>query len=84
LRTAPTNDLDRIRALAESLDCWLPDDVALLTGVTLNTTEAWRKRGKGPSYVMAGNRILYPRAAVAAFLAAHTRERTSVATKDAL
>ena len=83
MRTAPTDDLERIRALAQSLDCLLDDDVALLTGVTQGTTEAWRKRGKGPSYVMAGNRVLYPRAAVAAFIADKTRDRASLA-KDSL
>ena len=84
LKTAPTDDLERVRALAGSLDCLLPDDVALLTGTQPGTLLAWRKRGTGPSYVMAGNRVLYPRAAVAAYLAGKTRDRTRVAVADAL
>lgn len=84
MRTAPLDDLDRIRALADSLDCLLDDDVALLTGVTQGTTEAWRRRGQGPSYVMAGNRVLYPRAALAAFITSRIRERAPVAMKGEL
>lgn len=84
MRTAPLDDLDRIRALANSLDCLLDDDVALLAGVTQGTTEAWRRRGQGPSYVMAGNRVLYPRAALVAFIASRTRDRTPVAMKGEL
>ena len=84
MRTAPLDELDRIRELANSLDCLLDDDVALLTGVTQGTTEAWRRRGQGPSYVMAGNRVLYPRAALAAFIASRTRDRTPMPKKGEL
>ncbi len=76
MKTAPTDDIERVRALAESLDCILEDDLNLLTDTQPGTSLAWRKRGKGPAYVMAGNRVLYPRAAVAAYLADKTRERT--------
>ena len=75
LRTASTADLDRIRALAALFDCLLDDDVALLFGVTLGTLEAWRKRGKRPDYAQAGNRVLYTRTAVDAFIADRIRER---------
>ena len=67
-----------------ALDCMLEDDLNVLTGTVPGTTEAWRKRGKGPAYVVAGNRVLYPRAAVAAYLADKTRDRTRVSVADAL
>ena len=37
--------------------------------------EAWRKRGTGPSYILIGNRYLYPRQAVSEYLHGLTRER---------
>lgn len=68
----------RVREIALSLDA-LPDaDFALLANVLPSTTEAWRKRGTGPSYARIGNAVFYPRAAVAEFLASKTRERSSV------
>jgi len=51
---------------------------------TQSTVEAWRKRGQGPAYILLGNRYLYPRKAVAKYLDSITRERTSVAAKEAL
>ena len=59
---------DRLRNLADSLDCLTEQDFMLLTKPTEGTVEAWRKRGKGPDYILAGNRFLYPRQAVASFL----------------
>lgn len=77
-------ELARIRALAESLDCILDEDLQLLGGVKGTTTEAWRKRGRGPGYIVFGNRVLYPRKAVASFLQAQTRERTLTSTRGEL
>lgn len=71
----PTQEQDRIRALAQSLDCMTEDDLNLLTDTKPGTTESWRKRGKGPAYVLIGNRYLYPRKAVAEFLQINVRER---------
>jgi len=51
---------DRVRSLAESVDCITEDDLARLGGVTLGTVEAWRKRGSSPPYIVFGNTILYP------------------------
>ena len=67
----------RLRALADSLDCLTEQDFMLLTDTTEGTVEAWRKRGKGPDYILIGNRFLYSRQAVAAFLSASTRQRNS-------
>ena len=84
MRTAPTDDLDRIRAIAHSLDCMIDGDLQALGGLQPGTTEAWRKRGKGPPYLIFGNRPLYPRGPAAAYLQTLIRERTQVATRSGL
>lgn len=77
-------DNDRIRALADSLGCVTEWDVSDLGRIAPTTLEAWRKRGKGPPYVLFGNRFLYPRDALREFLIAHQRERSAVAPKTVL
>jgi len=77
-------ELERVRALAESLGCILDEDLQLLGGVKGTTTDAWRRRGKGPDYILFGNRVLYPRKALAAFLQARTRERIPASMKGLL
>lgn len=79
-----TEDLDRVRELAASLDCIAEQDLCLLARIAPTTAEAWRKRGKGPAYVLIGNRFLYPRAAVSEFLHTLVRERRPVSAKGAL
>ena len=74
----------RLRALADRLDCLTEQDFMLLTDTTEGTVESWRKRGRGPDYILAGNRYLYPRQAVATFLAASTRQRNSTLGKELL
>lgn len=68
-------DIERIRRMADSLDCLLEDDFRLLAGATRGTVEAWRKRGQGPAYIRLGNRVLYPREAVSEYLRSIVRER---------
>ncbi len=68
-------DIERIRRMADSLDCLLEDDFRLLAGATRGTVEAWRKRGQGPAYIRLGNRVLYPRDAVSDYLRSIVRER---------
>ena len=80
----PTLEQERVRALAHSLDCLPEDDVGLLAKVTQSTLENWRKRGTGPAYVLIGNRYLYPRAAVAAFIQSNVRERRVALAKEML
>lgn len=75
---------EELRDLARSLDCLTESQVHLLAGVTPGTAEAWRKRGKGPAYVLFGNRYLYPRAAVSQFLQGQLRERSSTSAKGLL
>ena len=77
-------DQDRIRALAQSLDCFSEFDLCLLAGITENTCESWRKRGKGPAYSLIGNRYFYPRSAVAEFVQRNVRERCDVSAKGLL
>ena len=71
-------EIDRIRCMAESLDCFIEEDFQQLAGATSNTVEAWRKRGTGPSYIRLGTRYLYPRKAVAKHLESITRVRVSL------
>ncbi|WP_313297381.1 helix-turn-helix domain-containing protein [Diaphorobacter sp.] len=77
-------EVDRVRLMAEKLDCFLEEDFQELAMATPITVEAWRKRGRGPAYILLGNRYLYPRKAVAKYLEEITRERHSVSAKEAL
>jgi hypothetical protein len=73
-----TAESERLRALADRLDCLTEQDFQLLTGATAGTVEAWRKRHQGPDYIRLGNRYFYPRAAVADHMRRLTRERHSL------
>ena len=84
LQPAAENQLDRLRTLADKLDCLTETDIMLLGKLSQSTVEAWRKRGTGPAYILLGNRYLYPRKAVPKYLEGITRERNSVAAKEAL
>jgi hypothetical protein len=77
-------DSPRLRELADRLDFMTVADLCLLAEVEPSTAESWRKRGEGPAYVMAGRRVLYPRAAVAEWLQGRLRERRTVPGKDLL
>ena len=77
-------ETERVRHMAERLDCFIEEDFQSLAGATAKTVEAWRKRGQGPAYILLGNRYLYPRKAVAKYLESITRERNSVSIKEAL
>lgn len=79
-----TTEQDRLSALAHSVDCLAEPDFCLLAGITPNTAENWRKRGKGPAYVLIGTRYLYPRQAVAEFVAGNVRTRRPVQGKGLL
>lgn len=82
--TTSTTDQERVSALAQSLDCLAEPDLCLLANISPATAESWRKRGKGPAYVLIGNRYLYPRQAVAEFVASNVRERRAVPAKAVL
>ena len=84
LQPAAENQLDRLRTLAVKVGGLTETDIMLLGKLSQSTVEAWRKRGTGPAYILLGNRYLYPRKAVAKYLEGITRERNSVAAKEAL
>jgi hypothetical protein len=73
-----TTEQSRLNDLAKSLDCLTEQDLCTLTGIAPATAEGWRKRRKGPAYILAGNRYLYPRKCVSRWLELHTRESSSV------
>ncbi len=75
---------ERVRALAQSLDCFAEPDLCLLAKITPATAESWRKRHRGPAYVLLGNRVLYPRQAVAKFIEANMRERRASPSAELL
>lgn len=78
------SDPARVQALAQSLDCLTEQDLCALYNITPNTAESWRKRRKGPAYILAGNSYLYRRASVAADLQARERERIETPAKGML
>ena len=80
----PPDEKQRLRALADSLDCVTEDDLRLLTKTSPNTTESWRKRDQGPEYALIGNAYLYPRSSVAAWVKSKVRVRSAADRKDAL
>lgn len=82
--TPDAAELARLRTLADSLGCLCEQDLALLYGVAGTTLQAWRKRGAGPAYILAGTNYFYRRADVAADLEARVRVRAAPAGKDAL
>jgi hypothetical protein len=65
------------RSLAHALDYFTEEDLCELCAITPPTAEAWRKRGKGPAYTLAGNSFLYPKAAVREFLDSQIRQRAA-------
>jgi hypothetical protein len=77
-------DTPSVRELARALDCIEDVELQALAKVKASTTEAWRKRGKGPAYIVFGNAILYPREAVAEYLKTLLRERRPGASARAL
>jgi hypothetical protein len=82
--TVTQADAIRVQALAQSLDCLTEQDLCALYGITPGTAEAWRKRRKGPAYILAGNNYLYPRRCVAADLKAREREPVNTPAKGML
>lgn len=79
---APTGS--RLAQLASDLGHLTEQDMLLLADVTPGTLEAWRKRGQGPAYVLAGNRYFYPREAVSAWLGGRTKSRDWTSVRETL
>ncbi|MCB4365736.1 hypothetical protein KIH07_18525 [Hydrogenophaga taeniospiralis] len=83
-RIQSTEDVERVRQLADSLDCLTDEDLQLLADATPCTTDAWRKRGQGPVYIRVGNRVLYRRQDVAEFLNGRVKQRAAAPAKELL
>jgi hypothetical protein len=75
---------ESVRQLARSLDCATEGELLKLGKLKPSTTAAWRKRGKGPPYILFGNAYLYPRKGLAEYLQDLVRERRDVPTKAML
>lgn len=73
-----------IAELARQVDCFAEVEIATLAGVKQSTLEAWRKRGKGPDYVLLGCNYLYPRKSVEEFLKSLLKNRSELSAKDML
>ncbi|MRW85669.1 hypothetical protein GJ698_16435 [Pseudoduganella sp. FT26W] len=77
-------DSNTITTLAKLVDCFDEEGFAKLAGVKLSTLDAWRKRGKGPEYVLLGCNYLYPIAGVQRHLSGLVRARSSSGPKRVL
>jgi len=64
--------------LARAVNCFDEHSFATLAGVKVSTLDAWRKRGKGPEYVLLGCNYLYPIEAVQKHISSCVRSRTTV------
>jgi hypothetical protein len=74
----------QVTNLARLVDCFDEAGFAHLAGVKLSTLDAWRKRGKGPEYILLGCNYLYPIAAVQQHISTLGRARTVVAPRQVL
>lgn len=70
-------DVFQATNLARLVDCFDEEGFAKLAGVKLSTLDAWRKRGKGPAYVLLGRKYLYPIAAVHSYISSLVRTRNA-------
>ena len=70
----PPLDTSARADLARAVGCITEQEFCELLKIAQPTAETWRKRGKGPSFVRAGNAVLYPVDSVAAFIKAKARK----------
>jgi len=64
--------------LARLVDCLDEQSVAKLAGVKVSTLDAWRKRGRGPEYILLGRNYLYPISAVQKYMLGLVRTRVAL------
>jgi hypothetical protein len=76
MKEHPTTS-SNVAELARLVNCLDEDSVATLAGVKPSTLDAWRKRGKGPEYILLGRNYLYPIAAIQKYVSGLVRTRTS-------
>ena len=67
-----------LSGLARLVDCLDEQSVAKLAGVKVSTLDAWRKRGKGPEYILLGRNYLYPISAVQKYILGLVRTRAAL------
>lgn len=70
--------------LARLVGCLDEDGFATLAGVKVTTLDSWRKRGKGPEYILLGCNYLYPIAAVQQHISTLIRARSVVIPRKCL
>ena len=80
----PDDDKERLRQLAQALDCLTEEEHLLLTGWAPETAKAKRKRGDGPPYIRHGLHYFYPRKQYAEYMGDHVREHRVVPAKGVL
>jgi len=73
-----------IADLARMVNCFDEASFAFLAGVQLSTVETWRKRGKGPEYILLGCNYLYPIPSIQRHLETLVRSRTTIDAKSIL
>ena len=83
MHTSPATN-PSLADLARLVNCLDEQSVAKLAGVQTSTLDAWRKRGKGPEYVLLGRNYLYPIAAVQSHIAGIVRARGGFDPKKTL
>ena len=71
-----TAEATTVTNLAKMVECFDEEGFAKLAGVKLSTLDAWRKRGKGPEYILLGRNYLYPIPSVQRHLASLVRVRS--------
>lgn len=79
-----TTEASTVTNLANLVDCFDEEGFAKLAGVKLSTLDAWRKRGKGPEYVLLGRNYLYPISAIQRYLTTIVRVRSTITPESAL
>ena len=67
-----------VAELARLVNCMDENELATLAGVKNSTLDSWRKRGKGPDYVLLGCNYLYPIHSVQNYLLNLIRVRTTI------
>lgn len=84
-QTADTDseDIARLRAMAEELGSWCEADFLLLTGYTPVTLEQYRKRGV-VEYIRVGCRRFYPKGPAIARFQAGSKAGPRVAAREVL
>lgn len=78
-----SEDLARLRAMAEELDAWCEHDFLVLTGYTPVTLEQYRKRGV-VEYIRVGCRRFYPKGPAIERFKAGSKAGPRVAAREVL